>query len=142
MNLIPMTKATVADIMKDMRMMGGAPASDKTRQVYITRLCGLIKPGALWVLDQPELFKKIMRVCERPACSNLSYLKAVIQLIHTLDRTGRWGLYYAGDLETTAVAYRTLIREMNMREKEEAASRKQSRLGQSEAVEREVRLQT
>jgi len=121
-----LTNYSIAEIMKEYRTAGGAPACEKTRQVYISRLQNLLKRGALRVLDQPDVFKTIMKVDERPAASNLSFLKPVVQFIGALRITSKWFAFYTKDPDGVAIAYRQLVRDMNIRQRAEAENRRQN----------------
>lgn len=109
-----LTKDIVVNILQNYQCSG---ASEKTRQIYISRLLCLLKRGALQLLDQPERFKDAVRIDERPAGSNLSVLKAVIQFTQALLLSGQWYNYYQNDVEATTIAYRQLVRQMNVQEK-------------------------
>jgi hypothetical protein len=124
MNLTPLTKAHIIEVMDHMRLMGGAPASDKMKKAYVCRLGGLLKRGALQVLDRPEEFKEVLDVNGRTAISSFSFVKSANQFMNTLCQTGRWHEFYAGDLDSAAIAYRQLTRELSALEKAETACRK------------------
>lgn len=126
-NRTPLTKAHINEVIDHMRLMGGAPASDKMKKAYVCRLGGLLKRGALQVLDQPEKFKDVLDVNGRTAISSLSFVKSANQFINTLCQTGRWHEFYAGDLDSAAIEYRKLTRELSAREKLETASRKRTK---------------
>ncbi|KAJ3029872.1 hypothetical protein HDV00_009354 [Rhizophlyctis rosea] len=103
-----LTKDRVRDVISQMRLMGGAPASDKMKDEYTIRLCGLIKHDALAVIDQLEEFRRIMRVDDRSATSSIAYVKVLNQFIQTLLHTGQLRYYSRGDLTATASAYRKM----------------------------------
>jgi hypothetical protein len=113
----PLTKPVLVDIISQMRLIGGAPASDKMKAAYVSRLSGLLKKGALQLLDQPELFKKTLDVDGRTATSSLGYVKPVLQFIQTLYQTGRWLEFYDRDFDKTAIAYRQLSSELHAKQK-------------------------
>ena len=121
-NSMPLTKDVIEDIMKDMQLMGGDLPSECVRKAYVVRLNGLLKHGALQVLDHPQRFESTMEMKRRPPNSNLSFLKAILQFIQTLKRKGRWYEFYQQDAETTLAAYRQLIRQMNLQLKEMQAA--------------------
>jgi len=127
MNLTPLTKAHIIEVIDHMRLMGGAPASDKMKKAYVCRLGGLLKRGALQALDQPEKFKEDLDVNGRTAISSLGFVKSANQFMNTLCQTGRWHEFYAGDLDSAAIAYRQLTRELITRERAETASRKRTK---------------
>jgi len=120
----PLTKPVLADIVSQMRLIGGAPASDKMKAAYVSRLSGLLRKGALQFLDQPEMFKKSLDVDGRSATSSLGYVKPVLQFIQTLYQTGRWSEFYDGDFDETAIAYRQLSSELHARQKVVLAEKK------------------
>lgn len=124
--LTPLTKEAVVEVIANMRLLGGAPASDKMKKAYVCRLGGLLKRNALQLLDQPEKFKEALDVEGRSATSSLGFVKSATQFINTLCQTGRWHEFYRGDLNSAAVAYRQLIRELGARDRIETAARKRA----------------
>ena len=122
----PLTKPVLVDIISEMRLIGGAPASDKMKAAYVSRLGGLLKKGALQLLDQPEMFKKSLDVDGRSATSSLGYVKPVLQFIQTLHQTGRWSEFYDADFDRTAIAYRQLSSELHARQKMDLAEKNTS----------------
>ena len=118
----PITKESISDIMASMRVKG-APASDKIKKDYGSRLRGLLKRGILEVLDQPELFQERWNAQGWTACNSLSYIKAVGQWISSLHQTGSWQDYYTGSLDNSALAIRDLSRHLNTQNKLELANK-------------------
>jgi hypothetical protein len=125
--LTPLTKERIAEIIAHMRLMGGAPAPERMKETYVTRLNGLLGRGVLQVLDRPQEFESKMRVHEKSACSTTAYLKVVNQYMQTLLHTGRWHDYYRCSFDDAAAAYRQMSQDLNAREKVEAAARKRAK---------------
>ena len=139
--LRPLTKSVIAEIMAEMRLMGGAPASGRMKEIYITRLNGLLKRGVLEVIDNPREFESRMNVQEKSACSTVAYLKVVNQYMQTLLQTGQWITFYKGDFDSAAASYRRLGQDLNAREKIEAAGRRKAKEAANKEVD-QVRLVT
>ena len=125
--LKPLTKAVIAEIISEMRLMGGAPAPEHMKKIYVTRLNGLLGRGVLQLLDKPQEFERRMKVHEKSACSTVAYLKVVNQFMQTLMHTGQWNAFYEGSFDQCAADYRRLSQELNTREKAEAAGRRRAK---------------
>src|SRR3982751_6593615 len=116
MGKVPITKQRIAEVMDSMRIKG-APASDKLKRDYCSRLGGLLKRGVLQVLDQPEAFDKMWKAQEWTPSNSLSYIKTVGQWIASLHQTGKWQEFYNGDLDDSALYVRQMSRHLNIQNK-------------------------
>jgi hypothetical protein len=119
---VPLTKEAIAGVMDNMRVKG-APASDKIKKDYCSRLGGLLKRGVLQVLDQPDRFEEMWKAQGWTACNSLSYIKTVGQWISSLHQTGRWQKYYGGDLDGSAFSIREMSRRLNAQNKLESGAK-------------------
>ena len=106
------TKECISDVMGKMRVKG-APASDRIQKDYSSRLGGLLKRGILPVLDQPELFRKLLETQGWTTCNKLAYLKTVSQWIITLQQINGWKDFYVGEIAYAGFAVRNMTRDLN-----------------------------
>jgi hypothetical protein len=120
----PITKECIADIMDKMRVKG-APASDKIKRDYRSRLGGLLKRGILPALDRPILFEERWNAQGWTACNSLAYLKTINQWIETLHWASRWSEYYTGELGNSAFTVRDMTRKLNAENNLQMAAKQQ-----------------
>jgi hypothetical protein len=119
----PITKECIADVMDKMRVKG-APASDRIKKDYCSRLGGLLKRGILQVLDQPDLFEEKWKAQGWTACNSLAYLKTLSQWVETLHWAGRWSEFYTGELGNSSFTVRDMTRKLNTENNLQLAARR------------------
>jgi len=110
---LDITKQRIREVIDHM-WVKGAPASDKTKKDYSSRVGGLLKRGILQVLDDPKEFEKRWNEQGWTACNSLAYLKCCSQWITTLHQLGRWHDYYGGNIADCTSAVRNLSRRLNL----------------------------
>lgn len=113
---LDITKERIREVIDHM-LVKGAPASDKIKKDYCSRIGGLLKRGILQVLDDPKEFEKKWNQQGWTLISQLAYLKAISQWITTLQRTSMWPVFYGAEIAHAGYAVRTMTRDLNARNK-------------------------